>query len=227
MYTYKLILIVIISAFLVGCSNTSPSNQVKTVQTSAMVKTAPQQSQAKNQSDNDIFNDDNEQKVIISTSNVGRSDPFKPYSEVSLKKSDIPMIRVPAPPRGPNPNIVKLMAIKVNGILYDSYNSSAILNLDNNDYVVHKGDMLFDYLIKDIKKQKVVIQYENNVYSVGIGQIIGGNVNISPVRRAEKYKVSDTYNIPNSVYPKTTNKLPNVLPQIKLNPPPNYLSPLG
>ena len=141
--------------------------------------------------------------VIVGVDNLGRSDPFKPYQEKSLL-FNIP--DVPQPPQyDPNSPVANLVKIKVNGLLYNPKGSSAIINVNNEDYLVHKGDMIFDYYIKDITYDKIIIRYGNNSYKAGIGEIIDGSVNINPVERVNrKYAVG--------------GKLPK-LPEIKISDP--------
>jgi len=139
--------------------------------------------------------EDNEDTVIINVSNFGRSNPFKPYMEKSLYNVNIPTqlppINVPKPPEyNPDPNFNSLFGIKVSGILYDSQKPSAIINVDNSDYLVHKGDFIFNFYVKDITPDKIAIKYQNNVYRAGIGEIIEGIVNINPVSRKKPISYS-------------------------------------
>ncbi|HBH18268.1 MAG TPA: hypothetical protein DDX14_04910, partial [Cyanobacteria bacterium UBA9579] len=136
-------------------------------------------SNAENQANKEVV-EDTEEKVIISINNYGRSNPFKPFHERSLMAgvSDLPSPPMYIPP---SPEITNLMSVKVSGILYDPAGSSAIINVDDSDYLVHKGDLIFDYHIKDITVDKVVVKYGSNIYKAGIGEIIG-EVNQDPVR---------------------------------------------
>ena len=83
-------------------------------------------------------------------------------------------------------SVKNLMEIKVSGILYDPNGSSAIITVADKDYLVHKGDMLFNYYIKDITSDKVAVKTGNNIYRAGIGEILGEGVNIDPVRGINK-----------------------------------------
>ena len=136
-----------------------------------------------NQINRELF-DDKEEKVIISINNLGRTNPFKPFHERSLIAN---VSNIPPPPMysPPSPEIKKLLGVKVSGILYDPPGSSAIINIGENDYLVHKGDLVFDYYIKDITADKVVIKYGNNVYKAGIGEVIA-EVNKDPVKGIDK-----------------------------------------
>lgn len=133
---------------------------------------------------------DNEDTVIVNVTNFGRSNPFKPFVEKSIFVNDsmyqIPQINVPRPPEfNPDPNFSTLFGIKVSGILYDAIRPSAIINVDKNDYLVHKGDFLFNFYVKDITPDKIAIKYGNNTYRAGIGEIIEGIVNINPVNNRQ------------------------------------------
>ncbi|MDD3014326.1 MAG: hypothetical protein PHC34_11545 [Candidatus Gastranaerophilales bacterium] len=151
-----------------------------------------------NQQTKTLSNEDDEDTVIINVSNFGRSNPFKPFVEKSLMNDSLfqnPQINVPKPPEyDPDPNFSTLLGIKVSGILYDNTRPSAIINVDNNDYLVHKGDFLFNFYVKDITSDKIAIKYENNIYKAGIGEIIEGIINVNPVRSKQMfadYKKSD------------------------------------
>lgn len=146
---------------------------------------------------------DDEESVVVNVSNLGRSNPFKPYTEKSLIMNQIPVINVPQPPQlNSDPTYTTLFGIKVSGILYDSKRPSAIINVDNADYLVHKGDFLFNFYVNDITYDKVAIKYGNNIYRAGIGEIIEGIVNINPVNNrsvtgtASNPSLSNPVNLP-------------------------------
>jgi len=122
---------------------------------------------------------DNEKMVVVNVTNIGRKDPFRPYQErnITVASYNIP----PPPVYAPDPAIKKLIQVKVNGILYDSRRPSAIVNINNSDYLVHIGDNIFNYYIQDIIPDRVIIRYGNNTYRAGIGEIIEGDVAVNPV----------------------------------------------
>jgi Tfp pilus assembly protein PilP len=141
-----------------------------------------------NKEQSNVSSNNNEETVVINVSNFGRSNPFKPYVEKSIilnqPSFQESFINVPKPPEyQPDPNFSTLFGIKVSGILYDAVKPSAIINVDNSDYLVHKGDYLFNFYVKDITYDKIAIKYRNNVYRAGIGEIIEVIVNINPVQR--------------------------------------------
>jgi len=152
----------------------------------------PKKTNSDNQKTSTTSNADNDETVVINVSNFGRSNPFKPFVEKSLiineTISQPPLINVPRPPEyNPDPNLSTLMGIKVSGIMYDASRPSAIIKIDKSDYLVHKGDFLFNFYVKDITSSKVAIKYRNNTYKAGIGEIIEGIVNINPVKNKQIY----------------------------------------
>lgn len=180
----KLFLILIFSSVLTGCISASIKNNAPVnnpnmtnapVNMPSMVQKEPENKQK--QDDNDL--------VTISINNFGRSNPFRPFQRKSITVSDnydMPKLDIPQPPSyAPDESITALLNIKVNGILYDKLKSSAIININGSDYLVHKGDFLFDFHVKDITEDKVAVKYKGNVYRAGIGEIIEGIVNPNPV----------------------------------------------
>lgn len=142
---------------------------------------------------------DKEDSVVVSINNLGRSNPFKPFRQrsiVSGLNGELPLITtdftagLPTPPKlQPSESVSQLMKVKVGGILYDPGNlSSAILNVGGEDYLVHKGDKIFDFYVKSIDSQTVTVKCGNNTYTAQIGEIIDGNgtVNTDPVKSARK-----------------------------------------
>jgi hypothetical protein len=56
--------------------------------------------------------------------------------------------------------------------LYDKYNPSAILNIEGNDYLVKKGDVVNNYKIVNIAQDSVTVKLGENVYKAGIGELL-------------------------------------------------------
>lgn len=134
---------------------------------------------------------DEEPTVVLNVGGFGRTNPFVPYTEKSLAYSTGNISNMPTlgklsisnpdlpPPPGlseQNPSLSALMQAKVGGILYDGKNPTAIVNIKDTDYLVHRGDHVFNFYIKDIFKDKVAIKSGNNIYRAGIGEIVYGNV---------------------------------------------------
>ncbi len=126
----------------------------------------------------DIDNEVAEEEIVVVTlDEFGRYDPFEPYTEKSIVLDPDTGI-VPVPPElNTEPDLMNLMTTKVNGILYDKTNASAIISINDSDYLVRKGDKLLNYEIKDITLEKVIIKSNNNYFSAGIGEIVTGNLN--------------------------------------------------
>ena len=190
----------ILAVILTGCTPQNEASLMKEPSPQAIpVASAPgtqANNSALNQATMPIAEDQgSEDTVVISVGNIGRSNPFKPFIEKSLMLGSgiptempginkIPTINVPQPPGlNENPNISSLLKIKVNGILYDPVRSSAIINVDGNDYMVHNGDFIFNFYVKNITQNKVTIKTGNNIYSAGLGEIIEGEISKDPVRR--------------------------------------------
>ena len=66
--------------------------------------------------------------------------------------------------------------------MYDNYNPSAILNIENNDYLVRSGDVINGYKILAISPSTVTVQLGRNVYKAGVGQIVtDGDLNFNTI----------------------------------------------
>ncbi len=116
-----------------------------------------------------------EEIVVVTLDEFGRDDPFEPYQERSIVLDEDTGI-VPVPPElNTEPDLMNLMTAKVNGILYDKTNASAIISINDSDYLVRKGDKILSYEIEDITLEKVIIKSNNNYFSAGIGEIVTGN----------------------------------------------------
>ena len=66
----------------------------------------------------------------------------------------------------------RLMDTIVSGILFDKYSPSAILNIEGNDYLVKKGDIVNNYEVLNILKDSVTVKLGANTYRAGIGEIL-------------------------------------------------------
>lgn len=67
----------------------------------------------------------------------------------------------------------KITRTKVVGIMYNKSNPSAIINLDNKDYLVRQGDKIIDekYKVLQINQSWITVSLGSNVYSAGIGEL--------------------------------------------------------
>lgn len=119
--------------------------------------------------------------VAMSVGDMGRSDPFLPEGERVVVK---PKPKKPAyanylmpPPESINVDstATEVMTTKVSGIMYDKFNPSAILNINNSDYLVRTGDVINGYKILSIGRETVTVQYGSNVYKASVGEMFAGD----------------------------------------------------
>jgi len=103
--------------------------------------------------------------------------PFLPYRDLSGKvtvENDVPTGALVAPPDSSEEasEAARIMDTTVSGILYDKYSPSAILNIEGNDYLVKKGDVVNNYKVLEIVPESVTVKLGENVYKAGIGEIL-------------------------------------------------------
>ena len=116
-------------------------------------------------------------RVVLSIpTGVVKANPFLPYrniEEVQVTK-DVPAFDLVEPPEVINENsdAARVMDTIVSGILYDKYSPSAILNIEGNDYLVKKGDIVNNYKVINILEDSVTVKLGANVYKAGIGEIL-------------------------------------------------------
>ena len=127
--------------------------------------------------------------ISIPTGTV-KANPFLPYREINKSSvSDVPTFDLVAPPEVVNENsdAARVMDTIVSGILYDKYSPSAILNMEGNDYLVKKGDVVNKYKVLNITQNSVTVKLGNNTYNAGIGEILTeGSVNYNDVSNLSK-----------------------------------------
>lgn len=218
---YRIAFIFIAGLFLAGCGN-QPDIQQNVFKNPDMLKDP---SVLKNQNLNKFASQkkfdyvDDEKMTTISLNKFGRSNPFQPFAQRSLtgtnisKVSNLPKLNIDVPPPpllNNDENIPKFLSIKVNGILYDTAGSSAIVNVNNSDYVVHKGDFIFQYSVVMITPTNVVLRYKNNIFKVAIGDIIDGSINYDPVRRMRLYTGANKLSYMIDIRQKTSIRSPLV-----------------
>ena len=114
--------------------------------------------------------------VISVPSGITKANPFVPYRNAYAQKvvSDVPTCDLVEPPEMINENsdAARVMDTIVSGILYDKYSPSAILNIEGNDYLVKKGDVINNYKVLNIVKDSVTVKLGTNIYKAGIGEIL-------------------------------------------------------
>ena len=129
--------------------------------------------------------------VISIPTGTAKANPFLPYRDLgeTLVVSDVPTFSLVEPPEMVNENsdAARVMDTIVSGILFDKYNPSAILNIEGNDYLVKKGDVVNNYKVLNILQDSVTVKLGNNVYKAGIGEILTeGTLNYNDVSNLDK-----------------------------------------
>ena len=124
--------------------------------------------------------------VITIPTGIVKANPFLPYRDITGNSvvPDVPVFSLVEPPEVINENsdAARVMDTIVSGILYDKFSPSAILNIEGNDYLVKKGDVVNNYKVKDIGQDFVTVQLGANIYKAGIGEILTeGSVNKNDV----------------------------------------------
>ena len=113
------------------------------------------------------------------------ANPFLPYRDIkSSAVVDVPAYNLVEPPEavGTSSEAARVMDTIVSGILYDKYSPSAILNIEGNDYLVKKGDVVNNYKVMSITQDSVTVKLGANVYKAGIGEILTeGTINYNEV----------------------------------------------
>lgn len=118
--------------------------------------------------------------VAMSVEETGRANPFLPPYDVGviIPKSSVPGGYDLLPPPETitvDTTATEVMTTKVSGIMYDSYNSSAILNIEGSDYLVRTGDVINNYKVLSIAKNYVTVQHGANIYKAGVGELFTGD----------------------------------------------------
>lgn len=117
------------------------------------------------------------QKSVISIpAGTIKANPFVPYRDLgnTAPVVDVPKFNLVEPPEAINEgsDAARVMDTSVSGILYDKFSPSAILNIEGNDYLVKKGDVVNNYKVLNIMQDSVTVKLGANVYKAGIGEIL-------------------------------------------------------
>lgn len=128
--------------------------------------------------------------ISIPTGTV-KANPFLPYREINNSSAvkDVPKYDLVEPPEmiTEGSEAARVMDTVVSGILYDKYSPSAILNIEGNDYLVKKGDVVNNYKILNIMQDSVTVMLGKNTYKAGIGEILTeGSINYNNVSNLNK-----------------------------------------
>ena len=130
--------------------------------------------------------------LISIPSGTVKANPFVPYRDISGTSTvvqDVPKFDLVEPPEiiKESSEAARVMNTVVSGILYDKYSPSAILNIEGNDYLVKKGDVVNNYKIVNIMQDSVTVKLGNNTFKAGIGEILTeGSVNYNDVSNLNK-----------------------------------------
>lgn len=144
--------------------------------------------------------DENDEKIIISIINFGRSNPFSPYVPKKETKNETDLYEIPYPPTLEESDKVGYELLSnslVNGILYDpNAKSVAIVNIEGKDYMVHAGDSVMGIAVETIQENSVILKYNANTYKVAVGEVIEGELIYDPVNRKQKIFAETGYRLP-------------------------------
>ena len=164
---------------------------------------------AENTVDMDVDTEQTSKMVELSSTSIGRSDPFMPSGEIKafedarrsaiaeanahnariaqIKKLKNVVIRepddispysfnLPVPPTSLAPEnaaAARITRTKVVGIMYNQTSPSAIINVDNKDYLVRQGDKILgqEYKVMQINPSWITVGLGSNIYSASIGEL--------------------------------------------------------
>ncbi len=117
--------------------------------------------------------------------------PFLPYRNIGDNglADDLPPYDLVEPPEvlGESSEAARVMDTIVSGILFDRYSPSAIINIEGNDYLVKKGDVVNGYRVLNIAQDSVTVKLGNNTYKAGIGEILTeGTIHYNEVSNLNK-----------------------------------------
>lgn len=96
---------------------------------------------------------------------VREPDDISPYS-----------FNLPVPPTSladVNSHAAKITRTKVVGIMYNKTSPSAIINVDEKDYLVRQGDQIIgqEYKVIQINPSWITVGFGSNIYSASIGEL--------------------------------------------------------
>lgn len=96
---------------------------------------------------------------------VREPDDISPYS-----------FNLPVPPTSladANSHAAKITRTKVVGIMYNKTSPSAIINVDEKDYLVRQGDQIIgqEYKVIQINPSWITVGFGSNIYSASIGEL--------------------------------------------------------
>lgn len=127
-------------------------------------------------SDTPIAASASQKSVITIPSGIVKANPFVPYRDITETGvvNDVPAYNLVEPPEvaDSGSDAARVMDTIVSGILFDKFSPSAIINIEGNDYLVKKGDVVNNYKVIAITQDSVTVQLGSNSYKAGIGEIL-------------------------------------------------------
>ena len=116
-------------------------------------------------------------KAVVDVDEKVSVNPFLPITDI--KKASVkkvvkvdPNNILPPTSVGYNSTANILLKTSVSGIMYDTYNPSAIIKIDNTDYLVRKGDEINGYKVLNIQPKTVTLKLGANIYEAPVGIIL-------------------------------------------------------
>lgn len=127
--------------------------------------------QAYEQARRDAINEANEHNARISRLKVLQNQKIREQDDISPYSFNLPV--PPTSLAGEDSTAVKITKTKVVGIMYNPQSPSAIINVDQKDYLVRPGDKIIDeqYIVQKINKTYITVNMGANVYSAAIGEL--------------------------------------------------------
>ena len=116
-------------------------------------------------------------EILTVQRKITNANPFLPHKELQASLAAPPKFEIIEPPSSINEgsDAARVMDTSVSGILYDSYSPSAIINIEGNDQLVKKGDIISNYEVIDIDRNTVTVKLGKNTYRAGIGEMLTSN----------------------------------------------------
>lgn len=113
-----------------------------------------------------------DQMVFVEAEQDGRSNPFVPSDEGVYKTYNGMDVLTPPNELPKDTDATKVVKTKVSGIMFDYKSPSAILNIDDKDYLVRIGDNIDNYKVLNIAKDVVTVRLGSNIYKARVGEIL-------------------------------------------------------
>ncbi|MBR1753791.1 hypothetical protein IJ732_03060 [bacterium] len=113
---------------------------------------------------------------ISDEQSMGRLNPFNPSQAFNVPQTGLVSENslVVLPPQGniEDSEAGAVMGTTISGIMYDSLNPSAIINIEGTEYFVKNNDTVNNYKIVSITPKQVTIKHGKNIYKAGVGELL-------------------------------------------------------